>query len=169
MTHFMTHDLLHNTWLMSLLMTYFTTHDSCHDTWLISWHMTHVMKHYLLHKKLLMSLAISGILATYEFRLVLFVQNVVLAPLLIIPSPPSSQASHHMGQLDQFRLNGFKRCQTHFSQLHISLDPGELESCNFACILITLMNGFAKVTMVCDCLKCHKIYLKHWCIVYTDL
>ena len=111
--------------------------------------MTHVMKHYLLHKKLLMSLAISGILATYEFRLVLFVQNVVLAPLLIIPSPPSSQASHHMGQLDQFGLNGFKRGQTHFSQLNITLDPDTL---NVVCSLITAMRGFAKFTcMGCDC------------------
>ena len=36
--------------------------------------------------------------------------------------------SHHKDQFGQFGLNEFKRGQTHFSQLHISLDPGELES-----------------------------------------
>ena len=40
------------------------------------------------------------------------------------------QVCHHMGQ---FKLNGFKQGQTHISQLHISLDPDELESCNFVC------------------------------------
>ena len=30
-----------------------------------------------------------------------------------------------MGQFGQFGLNGFKRGQTHFSQLYISLDPDE--------------------------------------------
>ena len=30
---------------------------------------------------------------------------------------------HYMGQFGQFELNRFKRGQTHFSQLHISLDP----------------------------------------------
>ena len=49
----------------------------------------------------------------------------------------------HMVQFGQFGLNGFKQGQTHFSQLHIPLDPGELESCNFVCSLI---GGFAKVT-----------------------
>ena len=34
----------------------------------------------------------------------------------------------HMGQFSQFGLNGFKRGQTHFSQLPISLDPEELVS-----------------------------------------
>ena len=29
----------------------------------------------------------------------------------------------YMVQFDQFGLKGFKRGQTHFSQLHISLDP----------------------------------------------
>ena len=43
-----------------------------------------------------------------------------------------------MGQFAQFALNGFKRGQTHFSQLHISLDPDRLESCNFLCSLITV-------------------------------
>ena len=33
-----------------------------------------------------------------------------------------------MGQFGQFGLNGFKQGQNHFSQLHISLDPDELES-----------------------------------------
>ena len=31
-----------------------------------------------------------------------------------------------MGQFGQFGLNRFKRGQTNFSQLHISLDPDEL-------------------------------------------
>ena len=30
-----------------------------------------------------------------------------------------------MGQFGQFGLNGFKVGQTHFSQLHISLDPDD--------------------------------------------
>ena len=52
----------------------------------------------------------------------------------------------HMGQFGQFGLNGFKWDETHFSQLHISLDPGELEAA------ITVMRGFAKVTCIgCDC------------------
>ena len=34
----------------------------------------------------------------------------------------------HMGKFAQFGLNEFKRGQTHFSQLHISLDPDKLES-----------------------------------------
>ena len=34
----------------------------------------------------------------------------------------------YMGQFAQFGLNGFKRGQTHFSQLHISLDPDKLKS-----------------------------------------
>ena len=51
-----------------------------------------------------------------------------------------------MGQFGQFGLNGFKRGQTRFSQLHKSLDPDELESS-----LITAMRGLAKVTcMGCD-------------------
>ena len=55
----------------------------------------------------------------------------------------------YMGQFAQFGLNGFKRAQTHFSQLHISLDPDKLESC--LCSLITVMRRFAKVTcMGCD-------------------
>ena len=58
----------------------------------------------------------------------------------------------YMGQFVQVGLNGFKWGQTHFSQLHISLDPDELESCNFVCSLITAMRGFAKLTyMGCDC------------------
>ena len=57
-----------------------------------------------------------------------------------------------MGQFGHFGLNEFKRGQTHYSQLLISLDPGELESCNLVCSLITVMCGFAKVTcMGCDC------------------
>ena len=32
-----------------------------------------------------------------------------------------------MGQFGQFGLNGFKRGQTHLSQLYISLDPDELK------------------------------------------
>ena len=55
----------------------------------------------------------------------------------------------YMGQFGQFGLNGFKQGQTHFSQLHISLDPDELESCSFVCSLITVIHGFAKV-MGCD-------------------
>ena len=67
-----------------------------------------------------------------------------------------------MGLFGQFGLNGFKRGQTHFSQLHISLDPDELESCNFMCSLITALRGFATVTfMGCDHYKCPKIDLKH--------
>ena len=59
--------------------------------------------------------------------------------------------SLHVGQFGQFGLNGFKRCQTHFSQRHKSLDPDEQDSCNFLCRLITGMHGFAKVTcMGCD-------------------
>ena len=51
-----------------------------------------------------------------------------------------------MGKFAQFGLNGFKRGQTHFSQLHVSLDPDKLEIS-----LITAMRGFAKVTcMGCD-------------------
>ena len=34
----------------------------------------------------------------------------------------------HMGQFAQFGFNGFKWGQTHFSQLHIFLDPDKLES-----------------------------------------
>ena len=57
----------------------------------------------------------------------------------------------YMGQFGRFGLNGFKRGQTHFSQLNISLEPGELERCNFVCSLITVKRGFAKVTcMGCD-------------------
>ena len=55
----------------------------------------------------------------------------------------------YMGQFGQFELNGFKQGQTHFSQPHISLDPDDLESCNFLCSLITAMRGFAKVTCIC--------------------
>ena len=56
-----------------------------------------------------------------------------------------------MGQFGQFGLNGFKGGQTHFSQLPISLDPDELDGCNFVCSLITGMLGFARVTcMGCD-------------------
>ena len=43
----------------------------------------------------------------------------------------------YMGQFGLFGLNGFKRGQTHFSHLHKSLDPDELESYNFVCRLIT--------------------------------
>ena len=51
-----------------------------------------------------------------------------------------------MGQFTQFGLNGFKRGQTHFSQLHISLDPDKLESS-----LTTVMRRCTKVTcMGCD-------------------
>ena len=61
----------------------------------------------------------------------------------------SKNADVYMGQFAQFGLNEFKRGQTHFSQLHISLDPDKLESC--LCSLITVMHGFAKVTcMGCD-------------------
>ena len=57
-----------------------------------------------------------------------------------------------MGQFGQFGLNGFNRGQTHFSQLHISLDPDEQESCNFECSLITATRGIAKILcMGCDC------------------
>ena len=57
-----------------------------------------------------------------------------------------------MGQFGQFGLNGLKWGQTHFSQLHISLDPDKLDICNFVCSLITGMHGFAKVTcMGFDC------------------
>ena len=45
----------------------------------------------------------------------------------------------YMGQFGQFGLNGFKRGQTLFSLLYISLDPDELESCNFVCSLLTAM------------------------------
>ena len=45
----------------------------------------------------------------------------------------------------QFGLNGFKQGQTRFSQLHISLDPDELESCDCLCSLIPGMRRFAKV------------------------
>ena len=70
-----------------------------------------------------------------------------------------------MGQFGQFGLNEFKWGQTHLSQLHISLDPDKLES-----NLITAMRGFAKFTcMGCDCQRCPKIDLKHWCISYADL
>ena len=48
-----------------------------------------------------------------------------------------------MGQFEQFELNGFKRSETHFGQLHISLYPDELES--FVCSLIAAMRGFAKL------------------------
>ena len=51
----------------------------------------------------------------------------------------------HVGQFDQIGLNGFKRGQTQFSQLHISVNPDELESCNFVYSLITAMRGFANV------------------------
>ena len=34
----------------------------------------------------------------------------------------------HMRHFGQFGLNGLKRGQTHFSQLHIYLDPEKLES-----------------------------------------
>ena len=34
-----------------------------------------------------------------------------------------------MGKFGQFGLNGFKRGQTHFSQIHISLDPDKLQFC----------------------------------------
>ena len=34
---------------------------------------------------------------------------------------------HYMGQFAQFELNVCKRDQTHFSQLHSSLDPDKLE------------------------------------------
>ena len=62
-----------------------------------------------------------------------------------------------MGQFGQFGLNGFKRGQTHYSQVHISLYPDELESS-----LITAIRGFAKVTcMGCDLYKCPKMDLKH--------
>ena len=62
-----------------------------------------------------------------------------------ILAPPQAKYSLHMGQFAQFGLNGFKRGQKHYSQLHISLDPDKLES------LITVMRGFAKVTcMGCD-------------------
>ena len=44
-----------------------------------------------------------------------------------------------MGGFVQFRLNIFKQSQTHFSQLHTSLDSDELESCNFMCSSITAM------------------------------
>ena len=50
-----------------------------------------------------------------------------------------------MGQFGQFGLHGFKQGQTHFSQLHISLDPDELESCDFVCNLITGFTGFLKL------------------------
>ena len=65
-----------------------------------------------------------------------------------------------MGQFSQFGLNGFKQGQTQFSQLHISLDPDKLESCNFLCSFNTVMHRFAKVT--CrnfDHCKCPKIHL----------
>ena len=76
----------------------------------------------------------------------------------------------HMGQFGQFGLNGFKRGETHFSQLHISLDPDELESWNCVCSLITAMCGLAKVTcMGCDHWTCPKIDLEHLCIFYADL
>ena len=67
-----------------------------------------------------------------------------------------------MGQFAQFGLNGFKRGQTQFSQLHISLDPDELESYNLVHSLITAMHGFSKVTcMDCDHCKFPKMHLKH--------
>ena len=49
----------------------------------------------------------------------------------------------HMGQFGQFGSNGFKRGQTHFSQLHISLVPercfmGHLQLSQ--CLYITLAN-----------------------------
>ena len=52
----------------------------------------------------------------------------------------------YMGQFTQFGLNGFKRGQTHFSQLHISLDTDKLERCTCVCSLITVTRGFTKVT-----------------------
>ena len=45
----------------------------------------------------------------------------------------ATPSSYYMGQFAQLGLNGFKRGQTHFSQLHISLNPDKLESCNFLC------------------------------------
>ena len=48
-----------------------------------------------------------------------------------------------MGQFGQFGLTWFMRGQTHFSQLQISLDPDELESCNLVCSLTNAMRGFA--------------------------
>ena len=62
-----------------------------------------------------------------------------------------------MGQFAQFGLNVFNGGQTHFRQLHLSLDPDKLESC-----LITAMRGFAKVTWIsCDHCQCPTIHLKH--------
>ena len=57
----------------------------------------------------------------------------------------------YMGQFAQFGLNVFQRGQTHFSQLHISLDTDKLESYNFVCSLTTRMCGFPKVRCIgCD-------------------
>ena len=54
----------------------------------------------------------------------------------------------YIRQFGQFGLNGFRQGQIRFSQLHISLDPDKLESCNFVCSLITAMHGFAKVAVI---------------------
>ena len=68
---------------------------------------------------------------------------------------------YDIGQFGQFGLNGLKRGQTHFSQLHISLDPDELVS-NFMYSLITAIRGFAKVTcMGYDRYKFPHIDFKH--------
>ena len=49
-----------------------------------------------------------------------------------------------MGGFTQFELNVFKFQSTHFSQLHISMDPDELESYTFFSS-ITEITRFAKV------------------------
>ena len=75
----------------------------------------------------------------------------------------------YMGGVAQFGLNVFKWGQTHFCQLHLSLDPDKLEICHFVCRSITAVWGFSKVTyMDCDHCKCPKIHLKHLCKLYED-
>ena len=61
------------------------------------------------------------------------------ASLVRRPGSLTDSYQTYMGQLGQFGLNGFKWGQTHFSQLPISLDPDELESCHFVCSLIIAM------------------------------
>ena len=46
----------------------------------------------------------------------------------LIENPLCCGPQCDMGQFAQFGLNRFMRGQTHFSQLHISLNPDELES-----------------------------------------
>ena len=56
-------------------------------------------------------------------------QNVLIVNIIKLAKIVNVQKQKdYMGQFGQFGLNGFKQGQTHFSQLHISLDPDELES-----------------------------------------